>query len=101
MKRVLITGTAGFIGFHLANKLVEQGFDVTGLDVIYDYYDIDLKYGRLRQAGISRSEILYNELVASDQFDNYHFIQLKLEDRDGLHKLFAGQKFEVVVNLAA
>jgi UDP-glucuronate 4-epimerase len=101
MKRVLITGTAGFIGFHLANKLVEQGFDVTGLDVINDYYDIDLKYGRLRQAGISRSEILYNELVASDQFDNYHFIQLKLEDRDGLHKLFAGQKFEVVVNLAA
>ncbi len=59
MKKVLITGTAGFIGFHLARKLVDQGFDVTGLDIINDYYDVDLKYDRLKLSGISRDSIAY------------------------------------------
>lgn len=101
MKRVLVTGTAGFIGFHLANKLIDQGFHVTGLDIINDYYDVDLKYGRLEQAGISRDEIAYNQLISSAKYDNYQFIQLKLEDRDALHELFANRTFDVVVNLAA
>ena len=101
MKKVLITGTAGFIGFHLANKLIAQGFHVTGLDVINDYYDINLKYSRLKQAGISKNKVAYNQLVASTKFDNYQFIQLKLEDREALNELFANQHFNVVVNLAA
>ena len=101
MKKVLITGTAGFIGFHLANKLIAQGFHVTGLDVINDYYDISLKYSRLKQAGISKNKVAYNQLVASTKFDNYQFIQLKLEDREALNELFANQHFNVVVNLAA
>ncbi len=53
MKKILITGTAGFIGFHVANALLERGFEVVGLDNINDYYDVRLKYDRLKQAGIS------------------------------------------------
>ena len=77
MKRVLITGTAGFIGFHLARKLVDQGYHVTGLDVINDYYDVNLKYDRLQLSGIARDQIGYNTLVSSNLSDNYQFIQLK------------------------
>jgi len=101
MTKVLVTGTAGFIGFHLARKLVDKGFHVTGLDIINDYYDVDLKYNRLEEAGISRNDISYNQLVSSTKSDHYHFIQLQLEDRDALHELFANRDFDVVVNLAA
>jgi UDP-glucuronate 4-epimerase len=101
MKRVLITGTAGFIGFHLARKLVDQGYHVTGLDMINDYYDVNLKYDRLQLSGINRDQIEYNSLVSSNNSSNYQFIQLKLEDRDAIFELFANQKFDVVVNLAA
>ena len=101
MKRVLITGTAGFIGFHLARRLVDQGYHVTGLDVINDYYDVNLKYDRLQLSGISRDKIAYNKLVTSINSEHYQFIQLKLEDRDAIFGLFANQQFDVVVNLAA
>ncbi len=101
MKRVLITGTAGFIGFHLARRLVDRGFHVTGLDAINDYYDVELKYNRLEHAGIQRNEISYNQLVSSITDKNYQFIQLQLEDREALMELFANRKFDVVVNLAA
>jgi len=101
VKKVLITGTAGFIGFHLARKLVDQGFHVTGLDIINDYYDVELKYDRLELSGISRDSIAYNQLVRSTTSDNYQFIQLKLEDREALFELFANRRFDVVVNLAA
>ena len=101
MKKILVTGTAGFIGFHLASKLVELGFEVFGLDIINDYYDVNLKFSRLEKAGISRSEIAYNKLVASSTSSNYHFIQLKLEDKEAIFELFASHGFDVVVNLAA
>ena len=101
MKKVLITGTAGFIGFHLARRLVEMGFSVTGLDIINDYYDVELKYDRLELSGIPRDSIAYNKLITSTVSDNYQFIQLKLEDREELFELFANRKFDVVVNLAA
>ena len=52
MSKFLITGTAGFIGFHLANALLEKGDEVVGLDNINDYYDVNLKYARLKEAGI-------------------------------------------------
>ncbi len=100
-KKVLITGTAGFIGFHLARRLVEGGFDVTGLDVINDYYDVGLKYGRLEQSGITRDRITYNQLITSSNNDTYHFIQLNLEERDSIFELFANRGFDVVIHLAA
>jgi UDP-glucuronate 4-epimerase len=101
VKKVLITGTAGFIGFHLARKLVDQGFHVTGLDIINDYYDVELKYDRLELSGISRDSIAYNQVLTSTTSENYQFIQLKLEDREALFELFANRQFDVVVNLAA
>jgi UDP-glucuronate 4-epimerase len=101
MKQILVTGTAGFIGFHLARRLVDLGYRVTGLDVINDYYDVNLKYSRLEESGIHRDQISYNKLISSSKHDNYHFIQLRLQDREGLNELFANGGFHVVVNLAA
>jgi UDP-glucuronate 4-epimerase len=99
--KVLITGTAGFIGFHLANRLIAEGYDVTGLDSINDYYDVNLKYNRLAEAGIVREKVEYNKVITSEKFPNYQFIQIKLEDRENLYTLFASQQFDTVVNLAA
>jgi len=101
MKKVLITGTAGFIGFHLARKLLESGFQVCGLDIINDYYDVELKYARLAVSGIKREDIVYNKLVDSSKYPGYRFIQLKLEDKEAIFDLFKQEKFDVVINLAA
>ena len=98
---ILITGTAGFIGFHLARRLVRDGEQVVGLDVINDYYDLRVKYGRLAEAGIARDRVKYGELVQSTTQPNYRFIQLDMTDREGVNKLFAEQQFTTVVNLAA
>jgi UDP-glucuronate 4-epimerase len=99
--KILITGTAGFIGFHLSNLLINRGDEVIGLDNINDYYDVNLKYARLTEAGIDKSEISYGNLTLSKKFKNYRFIQLNLEDREALHKLFKEEKFDKVCNLAA
>jgi UDP-glucuronate 4-epimerase len=101
MPKVLITGTAGFIGFHLANALVSIGYEVIGLDIINDYYDVNLKYGRLKEAGIDEDQIEYNKIVKSNKFENYSFVKLKLEDQDNINLLFKNEKFDYVVNLAA
>ncbi|HWB27886.1 MAG TPA: NAD-dependent epimerase [Chitinophagaceae bacterium] len=98
---VLITGTAGFIGFHLANKLLSQGNTVTGIDSINDYYDVNLKYDRLEACGISKKEITYNKPVKSTVNENYTFYQLLLEDKDNLDRLFSTCHFDIVINLAA
>ncbi len=99
--KILITGTAGFIGMHLAEKLLERGDEVVGLDCINDYYDVQLKYDRLRKTGIDPASIDYGNLVSSEKYRGYRFIQLQLEDKEGVMKLFAEQKFDKVVNLAA
>lgn len=100
MKRILVTGAAGFIGFNLSRKLLERGDEVVGLDCINDYYDVELKYARLAQLGIERSQIQKGVLCKSDQ-QPFSFIQLQLEDLASLNDLFQTQKFDVVVNLAA
>lgn len=99
--KILITGTAGFIGFHLAQKLINEGHEIIGLDSINDYYDVNLKYGRLEYSGVFKSEIDYNKIAQSRKYDNYSFIQLNLEDRQNLINLFENEKPEYVVNLAA
>ena len=60
-RKILVTGTAGFIGFHLAERLIKEGYDVYGLDVINDYYDINLKFARLEEHGIPRLMVDFNE----------------------------------------
>ena len=100
-KKVLVTGAAGFIGFHLCKKLIEDNFKVVGLDNINDYYDVGLKYGRLNELGIKTELIHYNQMVNSDEYDNFQFIRLDLVEKSKLIKLFEKTKFDYVVNLAA
>ncbi len=100
-KKILVTGTAGFIGYHLVKALMGKGADVVGLDNINDYYDLELKYARLEDTGIPKKEIDYNRLVRSTRKKGYGFIKLDLEDKDRLLKLFEKENFNLVVNLAA
>ncbi|RDK84009.1 UNVERIFIED_ORG: UDP-glucuronate 4-epimerase [Idiomarina abyssalis] len=99
--KILVTGTAGFIGFYTALKLLKQGYQVVGLDSINDYYDVNLKYGRLKESGIKQSSIEYGVMVKSHLYPDYSFVQLKLEDKPALDALFEQEQFDAVCNLAA
>jgi len=102
-KKILVTGAAGFIGFHLIKKLIELGYNVIGLDNINDYYDINLKFARLSQLGINKIEgKKFNYLSKSNLHDEqFQFIRLNLEDSELLSTLFKTQNFDIVCNLAA
>ena len=84
--KILITGAAGFIGFHLSQRLCKEKKEVIGLDNLNDYYDVELKKARLR--------IL-------EQYDNFEFVKMDLKNTAEVLKLFEKEKFEYVVNLAA
>jgi len=99
--KYLVTGTAGFIGFHVARELLDRGDEVVGLDVINDYYDINLKYSRLAFMGIYKEEIKLNQLVQSSEVPAYRFIKLDLVEKEILLELFDEEKFDVVIHLAA
>src|SRR5207237_970750 len=86
MRRVLVTGAAGFIGYHLSERLTNDGDDVVGLDNLNDYYDVNLKLARLRRLEGKR---------------NFAFRKSDLANKEGIAKLFAEQTFDVVINLAA
>ncbi len=100
-RKILVTGTAGFIGFHLAKKLLERGDEVVGLDNINDYYDVNLKYARLNELGISQNEITSNKLIKSDKYPNHKFIKMDLSNTNDINALFEKEKFDGVCNLAA
>ncbi len=101
MKKILVTGAAGFIGFHLSKRLVELNFDVVGLDNINDYYDVSLKYGRLNELGVAKEGIEYGKIVESKKSDNFKFVRLNLEDKKAVFELFEKEKLDSVCNLAA
>ena len=86
MTPILVTGAAGFIGFHLARRYLEAGRPVVGFDNLNDYYDVNLKQARL--------DVL-SEIPA------FQFVHADLADAAALNRLFEQHKFEVVVNLAA
>lgn len=101
-KKILVTGAAGFIGFHLCKHLAEQGIAVVGIDNINDYYDVNLKYARLKELGIARVDAeQFNHKVTSSVFNKLEFVRLNLEDREQLPALFQAESFDAVVNLAA
>jgi UDP-glucuronate 4-epimerase len=99
--KILVTGSAGFIGFFLTKKLLERGDEVVGLDNINEYYDVHLKYARLQEHGIGRAGITWNAAVKSGTFPNYRFIKLNLEDKRELLALFKKEKFDMIAHLAA
>jgi len=100
--RLLLTGIAGFIGFSLAKKLSGlDGFQVTGIDNINDYYDISLKHGRLKELGFSETEFNYNKPYKSKTKNNLSFVKLDIEDKEALSALFENEKFDIVFHLAA
>lgn len=102
--KILVTGSAGFIGFHLAKVLLKRGDEVVGLDNINDYYDVNLKYARLNELGIDArhcEERSNPSLIQSSTYPKHKFIKANLEDRDTINKLFEEEKFDIVCNLAA
>jgi len=98
---ILVTGTAGFIGFHVAKALAIQGHQVVGIDNLNGYYNVQLKLARLKASGIATEIIAYNKLLVSTTHPNYHFLQLDITDNIAIQALFKRYKFEVVCHLAA
>ena len=87
--KILVTGAAGFIGFHLTTALLERGDEVIGVDNLNDYYDPALKQLRL------------DEIAKHSKSSNFEFIKVDIANRELMEELFASHKFDVVVNLAA
>ena len=86
MKKILVTGAAGFIGFHLSKKLIEQGYAVIGIDNVNNYYDINLKKARLK--------IL-------QKLQNFKFFEIDISDQSTLRELGQSNNFQIIINLAA
>ncbi|HUH52338.1 MAG TPA: NAD-dependent epimerase/dehydratase family protein [Flavobacterium sp.] len=103
MKKILVTGAAGFIGYHLCEKLVAEGYLVVGLDNINDYYDVNLKYARLNELGIDhRAASVFNSKVVSSKYgERCCFVRMNLEDREQLPLLFEHESFDCVISLGA
>lgn len=103
MSKILVTGAAGFIGFHVSKKLIDLGFEVYGIDNLNAYYDVRLKIDRLKELGIDTQSELFmrQQEVKSGSNENFRFSQMDLVDEHRLDHLFLKEKFDAVINLAA
>ncbi|WP_062053941.1 NAD-dependent epimerase/dehydratase family protein [Aquimarina longa] len=99
--KVLVTGAAGFIGFHTIKKLLQSGHNVLGFDTINEYYNTSLKYDRLNEIGIDRDKIFDNEYTDSHKFKAFRFIKMDLSQKSAIMDLFRDEKFDTVIHLAA
>ncbi|QNF34972.1 NAD-dependent epimerase/dehydratase family protein [Adhaeribacter swui] len=100
-QRILVTGSAGFIGHHLVMALVKMPYEIYGLDSLNHYYDPELKSGRLQLQGIEVDDTRAGNLVKSKYHENLFFTRLDLTDTAALTQLFTEQAFDMVINLAA
>ena len=99
--KILITGTAGFIGYHLSKNLLDRGNTVIGIDQINDYYDVELKYSRLKDLGIENDSIVEGKKTNSTVYNNHSFYKGSIEDKDFIDLVFRNEKPDAVCNLAA
>lgn len=99
--KILVTGVAGFIGSYVCKRLLNRGDEVVGIDNINAYYDVKLKYGRLRILGIEKEAVDWYRFVQSILFENFRFIRMDLKDKQAMQMLFANEYFDKVINLAA
>ena len=97
--KILVTGAAGFIGYHLASRLLRDGHTVVGLDSLNDYYDVRLKQARLGQLGIFEPKD--GVVEQSNCYEAFRFVKGDLSDRELLPRLFSEEQFDAVINLAA
>ena len=99
-KKFLVTGAAGFIGFHLCRSLLKDGYEVLGIDNINNYYDVNLKYARLKELGISKSNSKF-KIQNSTLQKRFRFCKIDISDRESLSEVFKEFAPNKVVNLAA
>lgn len=102
MKRILITGIAGFIGFHLSKKLSEEDFEILGVDSMNDYYDPELKYDRLSELGFDKKEAkMETGVIKSNKHSNLKFLKADLSEKESINKIFKEFSPDLVIHLAA
>ena len=89
------------LGFHVAGRLIRDGVTVVGLDCINEYYDVGLKYDRLKQHGIDARESKNRDVVQSSTHPNYRFLKADLADYEFIVKFMVEEKFDYVISLAA
>jgi len=100
--KILVTGSAGFIGFHCVNRFAADGHDVVGIDNINEYYDVALKFSRLNASGIQQEKILEGVKIQSEKWPHYSFVKGDVSNPNFIDNIFSEDSpFDVIVHLAA